>query len=255
MLKNIVKLLSLIFFIFCAASAFAQPRVVDNAGLLELNEQAALVNLINSISKKYNFDLVIVTEKSINGLRPVDYADDFFDYNGYGLGQGRDGCLFLHVTGSRDYWFSTSGRGIDILNSAAFNKLEADAVKFLRAGINYEAYYAFLENWEEFLALEAAGRSYNIFYQYNAIFVIIAWILALIIGSVIVQTWKNRMNTALAQTQASAYVVPGSLSFKTKKDIFLYSTVTRTVRQTDSSGGRSHTSSSGRSHGGGGGRY
>jgi len=55
-------------------------------------------------------------------------------------------------------------------------------------------------------------------------------------------------------------VVNGSLAFDTKTDRFLYSTVTKTARQTEgssfsSSSGRSHMGSSGRSHGGGGGRY
>ena len=190
---------------------------------------------------------------------PVDYADDFFDYNGYGLGQDRDGCLFLQVTGDRDYWFSTSGRGINVLNRAAFNKLEADAVKHLREGNAYQAYNSFLVNWEKFLALDVKGRRYNFIEQWNIVIMIIAWAVAFGIGFIVVLVWKKGMNTVFAQTQAGAYVVPGSLTFNIKKDTFLYSTVSRTARETDTGssggGGRSHTSSSGRSHGGGGGKY
>jgi len=259
MLRNLLKLFLLIF-IFCFAfPAFTQERIIDNAGLLSQSQIASLKNRIDAISGRYKFDLVIVTERNIGDSRTVDYADDFFDYKGYGQGKNRDGCLFLQVTETRDYWISTSGSGIDILNDYALNKLKSDVVEFLSAGQNYEAYNAFLQNWEEYLALdEKGGRRYNFFHQYNVAVLIIVWALALAIGFITVQVWKSGMNTALAQTQAAAYIVPGSLSFKEKKDTFLFSTVTKTQRQTESSssgGGGSHTSSSGRSHGGGGGRY
>jgi len=260
MLKKLLKLFLLIF-IFCFAfPAFAQEKIIDNAGLLSQSQKASLNNRINAISSRYKFDLIILTERNIGGSKTVDYADDFFDNKGYGQGKNRDGCLFLQVTETRDYWISTSGSGIDILNDYALNKLKSDVAKFLSAGQNYEAYNAFLLNWEEFLALdEKGGRRYNFFHQWNVIILIIAWALALAIGFITVQVWKSGMNTAIAQTHAAAYIVPGSLSFKEKKDNFLYSTVTKTQRQTENnsarSGGGSRTSSSGRSHGGGGGRY
>jgi hypothetical protein len=62
------------------------------------------------------------------------------------------------------------------------------------------------------------------------------WILALVIGFIVVYVWKKRMNTAHLKTQADDYVVPGSLNYRTQKDSFLYSTVTKTRRQTQSTG-------------------
>jgi len=236
----------------------AWDRVVDRAGLLNTAQKDSLLSRMDYLAKTYNFDLVIVTENSIGDTYPVIYADDFFDDNGFGLGDDRDGCLFLIVTETRDYWFSTSGRGIKILNNRAFDKLEAAALKFLKGDNYYEAFVSFLDNWEQFLILNAKNRSYNFFYQHNVIAVIVVWLIALGIGFIVVQVWKSGMNTALPKTQANAYMVPGSLAFNTKTDRFLYSTVTKTARPTESSssgGGGSHSSSSGRSHGGGGGKY
>jgi len=247
-----------LMFLLPALPMFSQDRVADNAGLLSAGERINLMSRLNSIASSYNFDLVIVTENSIGGASPMNYADDFFDYKGYGSGNDRDGCLFLVVTGTWDYWFSTSGRGENILNSTAYKKLESDAVKSLRADNYYAAFNSFLDDWEKFLALDAQGRSYNFFYRWNVVLVVICWLLGTAIGFIVVMAWKSGMNSALAKTQAESYAVPGSLAFTEKKDTFLYSTVTKTKRQTDdssSSSGRTHTSSSGRSHGGGGGKY
>jgi len=257
MKTKIIKLCLPLLLVFFVPSAFARESIVDNAGLLSQQEKANLMGLIASAASNYNFDLVIVTEKNIGASSPMEYADDFFDNNGYGLGQDRDGCLFLLVTDSHDYWFSTSGRGIRILNSTAGDKLENSVVKSLKEGNFYGAFNAFLLDWEKFLALDAKGRSYNFFQQWNAVLVLIAWVIAFAIGLIVVQIWKRGMNTALTQTQATAYVVPGSLAFNEKKDTFLFCTITKTKLQTEnsSSGGGVHTGSSGNSHGGRGGKY
>ena len=252
------------FFLLLSAPLFSQEsaryRVVDNAGLLTPGEKNHLMNYLNYMSVIYKADLVIVTENSVGGALPMDYADDFFDYNGYGIGGDRDGCLLLIVTGTRDYWVSTSGRCIKILNPYAFKKLESDALKFLREDNYNAAFNSFMEDWEKFLILDLKNRSYNFFYQWNAVLVLIGWLIGLAIGSIVVLIWKKGMNTALLKTQADAYMIPESLAFNEKTDKFLYSVVTKTIREHDDSpsssgGGRTHTSSSGRTHGGGGGRY
>jgi uncharacterized protein len=186
----------------------------------------------------------------------MEYADNYFDKNGYGIGENRDGCIFLQVTESRDYWFSTSGRGINILNLTALNKLESDVVPYLKNNYPAGAYRVFIDNWEKFLVLETQGRSYNFFYQYNIILVIIASVISLLTGLIIILSWKKQMNTALAKEQADNFIIPGSLVFTQQTDRFLYSTVTKTAKpKSTSSSIGTHMSSSGRSHGGGGGKY
>jgi uncharacterized protein len=260
---KLIKLCLAVMIVFFASPVFAQERVVDNANILSSQEKENLKAIISSISSMYDFDLVVVTENDIGGASPMAYADDFFDYKGYGLdnngnsmGQDRDGCLFLLVTGTRDYWFSTSGRGIKLYTSTALSKLKSDVVKLLKSGSYYNAFQAFLLDSKEFLALNArGGRTYNFFHRWNYASVLVAWILSLLIGFLVVQSWKKKMNTALPQTQAAAYVVPGSLAFDVKTETFLYSIVQQSARDDDDSRGGSHTGSSGRSHGGGGGHY
>ena len=245
--------------LFLSYPVFARDRIVDNAGLISAGEKADLEKLAGKIAEAYSFDLVIVTEKNIGNATPMEYADDYFDYNGYGLGNDRDGCIFLLDMGNRDFWFSTSGRGIKILNNTyAGDKLESDVVGYLKNNKFFEAFQVFINDWEEFLVLGAKGRSYNFIHEWNIVLVIAAWVIAFIIGFLIVQRWKAQMNTALTKTEADFYMIPGSLAFKEQTDRFLYSTVSKTKRQTkssSSSSGGTHRSSSGRSHGGRGGRF
>jgi uncharacterized protein len=242
-------------FLFLAAPVFAQNRVFDNAGLLNAGEKSEMEGLLAQIASNFNFNLVIVTEKDIGGAEPMNYADDFFDYNGF---IDKDGCLFLQVTGTRDWWFSTSGKGEKILprSSSAFKKLERDVVKFLKEDNPAQAYRVFIKNWEEFLVLEAEGKSYNFLRAYSIQLFIGAWIVSLLIALFAVYLMKLKMNNVHPKTEADSFIVPGSLVFTKQNDTFLFCTVTKTERQSESSSSSgSHTSSSGRSHGGGGGKY
>ena len=240
-------------FAFLSAPLFGQNRFVDNAAILNGSQAQNLREILDDISLNHNFDLVIVTETNIGGVSPVDYADDFFDYNGYGLGKDFDGCLFLHVTGERDYCFSTSGRGEKIFTEGAIDKLEKEILVHLRNENYYEAYLAFAKTAEAILAQE--GKSF--LQQHFGVILIVIWVISLLIGFIVVAVWKKGMNTALQQTQAASYIVPNTLAFADKRDRFLYSTVSKTAKpkSSSSSGGGSHTSSSGRSHGGRSGKY
>jgi uncharacterized protein len=242
-----IKLLTAAFLVlFFSAPLFAQSRVVDNAGLLSAGEKVALESQMEAIAAIYGFDLVIVTEKNIGSASPMGYTDDFLDKNGW---KGRDCCLFLQVSESADYWFSRSGRGIRILNPSAFKKLESNVLYYLRNDAFGGAYSAFIGDWETLLALDAKGRTYNFFYEYNIILIIAAWVLSFLIGFIVVLVWKKQMNNALAKEQADSFIIPGSLAFSEQTDRFLYSNVTKIARPKSSSGGS--ISSSGRSHGGG----
>ena len=248
-------------FLFLSFPLFAQRRVIDNAGLLTTGEILELEDRLAEIASTYNFDLVIVTETNIGSASPMDYADDYFDYNGYGLGKDRDGCLLLQVTETRDYWISTSGRGIDIYNAYAEEKMQSDVVKYLKANNPAEAYRAYIKNWKKLLSLDAKGKRYNFIHRYALFMYIAALLSSLSKGFATVGIMKKKMNTVHPKTEADSFTIPDSLVYSQRQDNFLYSTVTKTKissSSSSSSGGsssRSHTSSSGRSHGGGGGKY
>ena len=92
-------------------------RLVDNAGLLDEDEALELESKLDEISQEYDCDVVILTEETINGAEPMDYADDYFDYEGYGMGEDNSGILFLITMSERKWWISTHGAR-SVLNSS-----------------------------------------------------------------------------------------------------------------------------------------
>ena len=65
-----------------------KPLLVDDAGLLTEEESNALLNKLEDISQKYENEVGIVTVNSLEGKTAEAYADDYYDYNGYGEGNG-----------------------------------------------------------------------------------------------------------------------------------------------------------------------
>ena len=80
-----------------------KPLLVDNAGLLTEEESNALLNKLEDISQKYENEVGIVTVNSLEGKTAEAYADDYYDYNGYGYGENDDGLLLLISMGEREW--------------------------------------------------------------------------------------------------------------------------------------------------------
>ena len=145
-----------------AAPAFAmQPltpnRLVDDANLLTEAEEGTLLAKLNEISERQAFDVVIVTRNGLDGKTPQDYADDFYDYNGYGQGEEKDGALLLLDMESRSYHISTSGYGITALTDYGMNLMEDSFVPKLSAGNYYGAFEEFANQCDYYVTRAKDG--------------------------------------------------------------------------------------------------
>ena len=87
------------------------PRVIDEADVLSPDEERTVSEAVRAAAEATGTDIVIFTDTSSHGMDIMDYADDFFDYGGYGKGAEHDGfCLCLIVSGrDREGWCSTKG--------------------------------------------------------------------------------------------------------------------------------------------------
>jgi len=93
-MKN--KIFALIFaLVFCFSSVctvFAardSVLLVDNDDLLTSFEEDEILEMLEDVSSKHDMDIVIVTEYSLGDKSAMEFADDYYDYNGY----KKDGIL------------------------------------------------------------------------------------------------------------------------------------------------------------------
>ena len=228
----IVLLLALAVPVMAAADV---PHLVDEADLLTPAEEAQVEAELVALSDKLGMDIVIVTTDDTGYKSTFAYADDFYDYGGY----GEDGILWLIDMDNRQSTFSTTGKGIDRLDSDGEDLIQDEVTPLLTEGSYYDACLTFVELCGEVCA-------------FNWVFTgIICLVIGLVVALIATGVMKGQLKSVRAKAAASDYMKSGSLQVTESRDLFLYRNVTRTARPKDTGSGGSRTSSSGRSHGGG----
>ena len=229
-------------------SAEGPARLVDEADILTDSEEAELTEKLDSVSVKNEADVVIVTVNSTGDLSPMEYADDYFDYNGYGQGEGRDGVLFLIDMGAREMWISTSGLCIDAIGDYEIEYI-FDSMSIYIEDEDYEyAFNRYIDECDYYI------DGYKNGYETDYFALAVASIgFGIIVSLIATSVMKKKLKSVAFQSEAANYVKKGSMNVSLSNDLFLYKTVTRIKKEKESSSGSStHTSSSGRTHGGGG---
>lgn len=237
-MKKIFAFLMLLFMLTVPAMA-AADLIVDDADILNSKEERQLAEMLEEAGQTMGLDVVIVTVDGLDGAYIRDYADDYYDYNGY----GPDGVLLLIDMDSRMWWISGTGAGMDIFTSSVIDsigdRMEAD----LKEGNYAAAFETFIEE-----ALHYADDSFDVGGT-----LVVALIIGAVVALIVTMVWRSQLKSVRFKAAASDYLKPGSLNITGSQDLYLYSNISKVKRQQTSSGG--HSSSSGRSHSGGGGRF
>ena len=261
-MKRLILIALLILSLAVApVSAFAaSASVIDDADLLTDIEEAQLAASADKLRAR-GFDIVILTMTGDFGGKSVtSYADDYFDYNGYGVGADHTGVLLLINMTTRDVYVSTSGKAIRAFTDYGIDTLLDEITPYLALGEYADGFESFFEMAESFITAYENGTPVDVPTQSNADRLISAIPVCLIIGAVIALivtlSLKRGMNTVRASKDAAYAVDRSSFNLSRQYDVYLYSRTRRIPRSDSSSGGSStHRSSSGRSHGGGGRKF
>ena len=241
-----------------------QPRLVDRANLVSGSDETALLAKLDEISEARQIDVVIVTENAIGDKTPTQYADDFYDYNGFGFNDSRDGILLLISMENRDWAISTHGLGIDIFTDAGQEYMTDRFVSYLSDGDYYGGFDCFADLCDQFIAqYQETGVAYDVGNLPKAPFawgfsIFISLAVGLLAGLITALVFKSELTSVKIQPSAVGYTKPDSLHLTERNDMFLYHVVNRTARPKDTDSGHSgggggsstHHSSSGSTHGG-----
>lgn len=124
------------------------PRVVDAADILSDADEERLEARIRELRRELVKDIVIYTDVSTYGLERSVLAADFYDFNGYGCGEGREGvCLFICMDpADRDWWVCCTGPvTMELYTESAANLLDDALYDYMAAG----DYAAGVSDWVE----------------------------------------------------------------------------------------------------------
>ena len=265
-----------------------QPRVFDQAGLFSETEIIQLEEKIAQCRKSTKMDVVIVSAYADGERSAEEYADDYYDYGGFGVGKKASGVLLLYYMDGPgqpggECYISTAGTMINMLTDERIESILDDVYGDLGNRDFAGATEHFLEDVKAYVkeGVESGQYTYDRdtgeIVRYHsirlyevAIAMVIAGILA---GSVCLDIKKRyamKQSSREVSNSLQAYRADCAFHFSVAGDKMVNKYV-RSIpipRNTSSgSGGRGHsgsssagrstihTSSSGSSHGGGGRRF
>lgn len=259
MKKTVSVFFIMLMMVTSAATAFAEfnnPPVTDGAEYLTESQFNEISNKLEEVRLKYNFDVAVYTEKYMSGADAQNTADDLYDYTLYGYGDNADGIMLYIAADERLYHFTTHGSGEEIFNDNGLAYLEKMILPSLKEGDYYTAIKLYADNCEELLKMAAQGEPFDekqMSTEYVCCVIGGALFIPLILAFIMMNAKLRKMKTAVENNYAANYMKPGSMKLSTSRDIFLYSTVTKTAKPKSNSSG--HVSSSGEHHGGRGGSF
>ncbi len=222
------------------------PLVVDNAGIIPDAAEKALLERCDMFASEYEMEVAIVTVNDFEGKTSEAYADDFYDYNGYGWGENDDGMLVVYkpgAEGEREIRITTHGRGSEVFFEGIREGIITDMIPLLTAEDHEGAFTVYLDRAEEQLK---PGVS--------VIWLFVLMLAGAVIGLLITGSMTAKNKTVVSQKNAKVYTRQGSMNVTGRNDVFLYSRtdVQPKAQDNDSS---THTSSSGRTHNGSGAKF
>lgn len=242
---SLIAVLLSVFALLPAAAA-GNAYFIDGADLLSENDENQLASKLARLSEELGYDLVVLTTADRGDISVMDYADDYYDANGY----RENGVILVIDMSDRSWHIGTSGEAIDKIGSA-WSDIGDSILPALSRGDYASAFSAFADKCEDYI-------TYTPKFPFGKALLISA-LVGLVIALIITGGWKSQLTSVAAQYGAASYVRDKSFQLSDSRDIFLYRTVTKTPipQETRSSGPSSgtHVSSSGHTHGGGGGHF
>lgn len=268
-MKKIITILCLLIVALFACPLYANDtKVIDEYGALDLDDIDYLNSQIHTMIDELGFDVVVYIANDSNGDITA-LADDYFDYNGYGLGSDREGIILCINYYYRDYTITTRGpKTIALFNDTTLNGIYDELTPYLANDETRQAVSTFLNDVSLVYSYpDFYNNDYSNDTQVNPQeakledlkqAAMIGGISSLLVGVATFFILRGQLKTQKIQTQANQYVTGSRLNLSRSGEIYLYKT-SHTVKVVNhdnehhGGGGSSvHISSSGASHGGGG---
>lgn len=292
--ENIVYKIQLIVYQMSLIIDNVEPsrNIVDMANILNSEQTSQLEQKITQVINNCQMDVVILTTCLNNGKSMVDFADDYYDENDYGIDLRKSGLILVLSLQDNEWYISTSGAAIDTFSDWGIEYLGKVMKPSLVDRNFYQAFEDFVSYTEKFNVQAVTDKPYDRYNQGDlpnldvdeeVVFdnqdnsepktkmdsnkrILISLGAGLVIGFIISFIRMGKLNTKKSVKNANEYVKENSFKLTKSNDLYLYQTVTKRARPKYEDNNHStssyhkttsstHRSSSGRTHGGGGGKF
>lgn len=238
-------------------------KIYDFGDLLTDQQEGELFSKVIDYINENNYDLAIVTINKNNKFDAESYADDFFDYNDFGINSSRDGALILIDMDTREIYISTSGYAQKMYNDSRIDNIIDAGFNYLTSEMYYMCLSKMIDKLDYYydsgypsgnsnLYIDENGNAYYINRMPYLIIILISGFVCFGVSSFL----YFKTSSKIKKQNTVTYINPNITNI-IKDDRFITTHTSRIRIDTSSSssgGGRSsfHSGSSGRSHGGGG---
>ena len=226
-----------------AAAQTESPRLIDQADLLQAQEEQALLTKLDQASEEYQVDFVIVTVDTMGEDVLVDeFAELVYEEGGYGFNETKDGVLLLVAMEEREWHILTNGLGKTAITDSEAESIGDAFSSYLSDQDYVNGFHVFLEECEYQINGEINGFPFPLGRN-----LLIALVIGFVLAFIVTGIWKSQLKSVRSQKNATVYTKQGSMNITTAIDFYLFSTVSRKAKpqKSSSSGGISGGSSRG----------
>ena len=242
----------LIFVFAFSALIYASNNLYhDEVGLLTENEAEYVSELLSEIEDTYEIKLIIAVVNDSGYKSAYNYAADHL-YSS--LGSSKSGAILLLSMEERDWVFYATGSARRILTDSKIDSMMETLISDYFSRDEYYGGFCGLINQctSYFVRATENGIDSNADYDEDdnlsiSSCLIIALVIGLVASGITVLVLRGQLKSVKSARCASNYVDSGSFALTESRDIYLYSTISKTARsQSSSSGSRSGGGRSGK---------
>lgn len=232
------------------------PRLNDEADILTAQEEAKILGILDEISERQMFDVVIAVVNDFEQNNVKDAAYDYYDYNGFGYGENNDGvCLYLSME-ERDLNIGGTGFGIVAFSDFGREQILEQIKPELSKDDYYAAFLEFAQICDDYVSEANNGTPYDVDHKpfkdkFNSFYIF--WgvlFVGIIVAFILVKIEERKLKSVHYARDAQDYMRKGSMHLVNRMDCYVYSnTVSEYDPKNDDDGGsKVDSGSSGVSH-------
>ena len=223
------------------------PFVIDEVGLLKEGYYQDFEARCETMSQNTGVGVYLALVDSIGEEEVRDYGVDFFNSNDLGMGDQKDGVLFLISVGSRKYVTVTHGAGRDVFTNYRVDQMEEIIVSDLKEDRFVEGcddYVTLCEETVDFYLANGEGMSRDndpvAQKKDRAIGMGISVVVAAVIAGGVSFGLRRQLKSVEVACSASNYELPDSFDLSDSNDKFEGVFISKTPKpknDNDSGGG------------------